>query len=109
MAFVRGQFEQAEALFLQTRSLFEQASNEYDGALVGLDLVRLYLVQRRFDKIEASAAAVLRGLARYRLTPEVRELVEAFEIASRQQRVGVQLLQRLASHLEQGRRFESKD
>ncbi len=109
VAFVRGNLEQAEALFLQTRGRFDQEGNEYDEALVGLDLLRVYLVQGRFEDVGDLAESLLVVFARYRLTAEAQEPLAVFEVASRQRRVGMQLVLRLASHLEQGCRAKQDE
>lgn len=104
VAAVLGNAEQAEALFCQTRGIFERQGNDYDAALVGLDLLRLYTGTARFAEMLALMDSMLPVFARYELAPETTELLSTLEVAVRCQRLGEYLLHRVALHLEHARR-----
>ncbi len=99
-----GNNEQAEALFHQTRGIFEQSAKDYEAALVGLDLLRLYVSEQRFAEVLRVVEEILPVFARYELAPETLELLSALESAVQRGRVGAKLLERVTLHLEHARR-----
>jgi tetratricopeptide (TPR) repeat protein len=94
-----GSLEQAEATFVEVRRGFLERGMEYDAALLGLELMEVWMRQGRTAEVREMAEEVLDTFEELKVALEARRAVRFLESACRQELATPLLVQRVVSYL----------
>ena len=95
----QGSLDQAEATFLEVREAFLLRGMEYDAALLGLELMEVWLRQGRSAEVREMAEEVLDTFEELKVELEAQRAVRFLEAACRQELATPILVQKVAGFL----------
>ena len=94
-----GNLDQAEATFLEVREAFLERGMDYDAALLGLELMEIWLRQGRSAEVREMAEEVLDTFEELKVKLEAQRAVRFLESACRQELATPILIQKVAGFL----------